>query len=135
MRFLKDDGGIGTGLPNVLALVDVFLFLLLATVGGATARNLETLDIRLAKVPKSAGTDVPTKLFKVLVKADGTYRVMKKPIDLAEVRAKVGRLRPGTIVMVAADRDARHADVAVVISSAQEFGLTCVLQVEKEAAR
>ncbi len=132
MRILKENDSIGTALPNVLAMVDVFLFLLLVTMGAGSARNTGTLEAHLAEVARASGDATSSRLFKVTVRADGTYRVWGKATRPDEVKELLGGLRPGTIVMVAADRDSRHAAVAEVISYAQEAGHPCVLEVQEK---
>ena len=133
MHYLDDHRPAGT-LPNVVSLIDVFLFILLAQMAG-TAGTSPELPVELAQVRTAAPADErPAELLRVIVTDAGEYRVDGAALNAAEMRSRIQRLSSRTRVVVEADRDARHSAVAQVLSAAHEAELRCVVRVQEEPA-
>jgi biopolymer transport protein ExbD len=135
MRYPNDENTIGTGLPNIFAFVDLLLILLLTMICSASAQSMDVLDVHLAQATGADGSGKVSRIFNLTIRSDGSYELMRKPVNIDEIREKIGKLKPGTTVIISADKDARHAHVVAPISIAQTQGLPCVLRVEKEASR
>ena len=60
-HYLEDDSGPGTALPNIVALIDVSLFLLFALMVGTAGAGEHELEARLARVREAARASRPSR--------------------------------------------------------------------------
>ena len=123
MSYLDDDPGAARpDLPNIVPMVEIFLFLLLAAMTGL-AGSARQLDVRLAE---AAAADKPSRPaprpLRVSITAGDELRVGGHPVTDAELADRLAGLAPNTVVVVSADRKASVEVLARVFGLCKQAG-------------
>ena len=119
----RDDEEMITGI-NVTPLVDVALVLLVILMVTATYIVGQTIPMDL---PKAATGESLATTLSISIDASGKTWLDGKPIERAELRARVRvakRTKPRARAVIAADGGSRHRSVVSVIDLLRQEGIT-----------
>lgn len=127
MNLKNDDEQAMVSGINVTPLVDITLVLLIIFMVTATFVSERALEVNL---PKSATKEnSPTPALTVSLAKDGTLKIMKKTVSLAELKALLsGEIRkaPDEKVLLKADKDLPYYRVAEVLEAIKLAGVNKV---------
>ncbi|HKI90784.1 MAG TPA: biopolymer transporter ExbD [Gaiellaceae bacterium] len=115
---------------EVMPLIDVMFLLLVSFVYSVVAMvRADAIPVELPRIDSSAPQDLAAVLV-LTVDRDGTLFAGGEQVDGDALAARVKRLRseePGLQVLVNADADARHGDVAAALDRLRACGQERVL--------
>jgi biopolymer transport protein ExbD len=112
---------------NVTPLVDVTLVLLIIFMVTATFVSERATEVNLPKT--AAKENSPTPALTVSLSMDGTLKIMKKTVSLAELKALLsGEIKkaPDEKVLLKADKDLPYYKVAEVLEAIKLAGVNKV---------
>jgi biopolymer transport protein ExbD len=121
-----DEQAIVSGI-NVTPLVDVTLVLLIIFMVTATFVSERATEVNLPKT--AAKENSPTPALTVSLAMDGTLKIMKKTVSLAELKALLsGEIKkaPDEKVLLKADKDLPYYKVAEVLEAIKLAGVNKV---------
>jgi biopolymer transport protein ExbD len=121
-----DEQAIVSGI-NVTPLVDVTLVLLIIFMVTATFVSERATEVNLPKT--AAKENSPTPALTVSLAMDGTLKIMKKTVSLAELKALLsGEIKkaPDEKMLLKADKDLPYYKVAEVLEAIKLAGVNKV---------
>jgi biopolymer transport protein ExbD len=126
-----EDDSLGTSLPNVVPMVEIFAFLLFVTMGTAAAQQQE-LATRLARVKAATVSDRPSPKMFVQISGAGTYRVQGRDLSLVEMEKQMRDTAAATRVIVEPVPETAWQSVADVLSAARAARRDAVVRVTQQ---
>ncbi|MBU6504868.1 MAG: biopolymer transporter ExbD [Betaproteobacteria bacterium] len=114
---------------NLIPMIDVLLVILIFLMITTTYSRFAGLHVNLPEGLASAPAPSPAPRIEVVVDAAGQMRVNDSPVgvpeSLPQIRDALRQAAHGQndpVVVVSADRDARHGQVVLVLEAAQQAG-------------
>ena len=114
---------------NLIPMIDVLLVILIFLMITTTYSRFAGLHVNLPEGLASAPAPSPAPRIEVVVDAAGQMRVNDSPViapdSLLQIRDALRQAARGQndpVVVVSADRDARHGQVVLVLEAAQQAG-------------
>ena len=114
---------------NLIPMIDVLLVILIFLMITTTYSRFAGLHVNLPEGLASAPAPSPAPRIEVVVDAAGQMRVndssVVAPESLPQIRDALRQAAQGQddpVVVVSADRDARHGQVVLVLEAAQQAG-------------
>ncbi|MDE1942533.1 MAG: biopolymer transporter ExbD [Betaproteobacteria bacterium] len=114
---------------NLIPMIDVLLVILIFLMITTTYSRFAGLHVNLPEGLASAPAPPTTPRIEVIVDAAGQMRVNDSPVaapaGLPQIREALQHAAQGRgdpVVVISADRDARHGQVVLVMEAAQQAG-------------
>ena len=111
------------GRLDIAPLVDVVLLLIIFFMLTSSFISPLGMDIKLPQSSQARPQDQENLV--ITISAEEEIRIGDRQVDLNKVADVLGRERslvPGRVLVIKADRDARHGPVVSVMSAAREIG-------------
>lgn len=110
---------------NLSALIDIAFILVIFIVLGATFQRVKAVDVELPSADAKA--EPPGEALVITVPAEGPVLFGARPVELADVRAELARVRAehDTVVLLA-DKQADVQRAVRILADAQQEGFESV---------
>ena len=118
---------------NFIPLIDLLLVILIFLMVTTTYSRFAELQINLPSTEEAASVSDPKdKMLNVAIDAQGRFNINNQPLnqtDLAGIKAALQQAagdNKDPVVVINADKDAKHQNVVLVMEAAQSVGFAKV---------